>query len=58
MNTRWRALGPAASVPFFSLKRIINVVGCVTIAGFTLTQIGLCVGGWIENRLLTHIQNV
>ena len=27
---------------FFRLKRLLNVVGCATITGFTLTQIGRC----------------
>ena len=27
---------------FFRLKRLLNVVSCATITGFTLTQIGCC----------------
>ena len=43
---------------FFSLKRLLNVVGCSTITGFTLTQIGrgrCCVWG-IGSRIdFSHI---
>ena len=41
---------------FFRLKRLLNVVGCATIIGFTLTQIGRCCVWWIGSRTdISHI---
>ena len=41
---------------FFGLKRLLNVVGCATITGFTLTQIGrCCVWGIGSRTYFSHI---
>ena len=41
---------------FFRLKRLLNVVGCATITGFTLTQIGRCYVWGIGSRTdFSHI---
>ena len=41
---------------FFRLKRLLNVVGCATITGFTLTHIGRCCVGGIGLRTdFSHI---
>ena len=36
---------------FFRFKRLLNVVGCATITGFTLTQIGRCCVWGIGSRI-------
>ena len=41
---------------FFMLKRLLNVVGCATITGFTLTQLGrYCVWGIGSRTDFSHI---
>ena len=41
---------------FFRLKRLLNVVGCATITGFTLKQIGRCCVWGIGSRTdFSHI---
>ena len=41
---------------FFRLNRLLNVVGCATITGFTLTQIGQCCVWGIGSRTdFSHI---
>ena len=41
---------------FFRLKRLLNVVGCATITGFTLTQIGrCCVWGILSKTAFSHL---
>ena len=42
---------------FFRLKRLLNVVGCATITGFTLTQIGRC-GGFGSRTYFSHISEL
>ena len=40
---------------FFRLKRLLNVIGCVIITGFTLKQIGLCcVCGGLDREHTSH----
>ena len=48
-----------SQLDFFMLKRLLDVMGCGTITGFTVTQIGRCYVRMMESRTdFSHISEM